>query len=102
MGSKTAKSYSPEFREQIIGVLEKIALSAEILGRNYISDDEFKMIVSDPELRTLVKYSTAFKKSEGELVTWKFEHNNIQEYLAAKNDILKSQSEKSIKFFNPK
>jgi hypothetical protein len=74
-----------DLREQITGTLEKIALSAEILGRNYITNNEFKVIVSDPELRTLIKYCTAFKKSEGELVTWKFEHNNLQEYLAAKS-----------------
>lgn len=73
-----------DFRERIIEIVEKIALGAEILGRNYFTDNEFMVIAPDLETRTLIKYCTAFKKTEGELVTWKFEHNNIQEYFAAK------------------
>ena len=73
-----------ESRSTIIKNLERIALCMETLCRNYISDDEFKMLIPDIPLRNLIKHCTAWKKEEGESLTWQFEHNNIQEYLAAK------------------
>jgi GTPase SAR1 family protein len=73
-----------EYRSTIIKNLERIALCMETLCRNYISDDEFKILIPDMPLRNLIKHCTAWKKEEGESLTWQFEHNNIQEYLAAK------------------
>jgi ribosomal protein S21 len=73
-----------EYRNTIIKNLERIALCMETLCRNYISDDEFKILIPDIHLRNLIKHCTAWKKEEGESLTWQFEHNNIQEYLAAK------------------
>jgi NACHT domain len=73
-----------EYRDTIIKNLERIALGMETLGQNYISDDEFREIVPDVPLREMFKYCTAWKKTEGETIIWQFEHNSIQEYLAAR------------------
>ena len=86
-----------EYRSTIIKNLERIALCMETLCRNYISDDEFKMLIPDISLRNLIKHCTAWKKEEGESLKWQFEHNNIQEYLAAK--ALSRQSLSIIKDF---
>jgi len=84
-------------QKAIIGTLERIALGMETLGRNYITDEEFEQFEPNESLRTLLKYCTAWKKQEGETVTWQFEHNNFQEYLAAR--ILSSQSLEVVKEF---
>lgn len=73
-----------EDKDKIIVTLEIIALSMECLSRNYITDDEFKQLVPDASSRELIKYCTTWKKQEKDDVTWHFEHNNFQEYLAAK------------------
>ncbi len=73
-----------EYQYTIIKTLERIALGMETLGRNYVSDHEFKELVPDLALRNLVRHCTAFRKTEGEHVMWQFEHNSIQEYLAAR------------------
>lgn len=72
-----------EYRDKITSILEHVALGMETLGRNYISDAEFKQLVPESASRNLLKYCTAWK-TEDEGVTWQFEHNNIQGYLAAK------------------
>lgn len=86
-----------EYRDLIIRTLEKIALCAETLGRNYVTDGEFKKIIPDSQLRKLLMHCTAFRKTEEELTTWQFEHNNIQEFLAAK--VLSRQPIELIKSF---
>ncbi len=73
-----------ENQKKIRETLERLALGMEMLGRNYVIDDEYEKLVSDESLRTLVKYCTVWRKNEGTLTTWQFEHNNFQEYLAAK------------------
>ena len=73
-----------EKRENIIGTLEQIALVMESLGRNYISDSEYRAIIPDESVRELVKYCTAWKREKEEPAKWQFEHNNFQEYLAAR------------------
>jgi len=71
-------------RDKIIDTLEIIALSMECLRRNYITDDEFKQLLPETSSMDLIKYCTIWKKQEKDDVTWQFEHNNFQEYLAAK------------------
>lgn len=70
-------------KEEIISLLEKVALSMEVLAKNFIDESDALKIISSSEFKTL-KYCTAFNKKEGEDNIWQFEHNNIQEYLAAK------------------
>jgi predicted NACHT family NTPase len=69
---------------KIRATLERLALGLEMLGKNYLTENEYEKIVPDMSLRTMTKHCSTWKKNEGELVTWQFEHNNFQEYLAAK------------------
>lgn len=73
-----------ENRRKIREALERLALSLEMLGKNYLTENEYERIVPDNSLRTMTKYCTTWKKNEGKVVIWQFEHNNFQEYLAAK------------------
>jgi predicted NACHT family NTPase len=73
-----------EKRKMIFETLERLALGMEMLGRNYIINDEYEKLVPDESLRTLIKHCTVWRKIEGASTTWQFEHNNFQEYLAAK------------------
>lgn len=70
-------------KNEIVKLLQRVSLSMEILSKNQIMEKEILEIVSGEEFKTL-KYCTAFKKKDGEDDIWQFEHNNIQEYLAAK------------------
>ncbi|WP_157860112.1 NACHT domain-containing protein [Methanosarcina acetivorans] len=64
--------------------LEHVALAMECLGRNYIDNEELEEILPERSSRELLKYCTTWVKQEIDQVTWQFEHNNFQEYLAAK------------------
>ncbi|GGD99608.1 NACHT domain-containing protein [Planktosalinus lacus] len=70
-------------KREIVLLLQKVALGMEILSKNQISESEILMLTLSEEFNSL-KYCTAFKKKNGEEDIWQFEHNNIQEYLAAK------------------
>lgn len=84
-------------KEAIIKNLESVALGMECLGRNYLSEDEYKQLVPELSLRDLIKHGTAWKKEDEVDTKWQFEHNNIQEYLAAR--ILSRQPMDTIKKF---
>jgi predicted NACHT family NTPase len=71
-------------KNNVINNLEYIALAMECLGRNYIENEELEKLLPEPSSRDLLKYCTTFVKQETDKVTWQFEHNNFQEYLAAK------------------
>lgn len=86
-----------EKRSSLIETLERLALAMETLGRNYVSDVEYQKIIPDEAARDLVKHCSLWKKNEKETVTWQFEHNNFQEYLAAK--VIARQSFSVIKDF---
>ncbi|PZX47556.1 NACHT domain-containing protein [Algoriphagus chordae] len=70
-------------KQEIIVLLQKVALSMETLSKNQINESELLLLITSKEFNSL-KYCTAFKKSDGEEEIWQFEHNNIQEFLAAK------------------
>ncbi len=80
---RKTKELNPD-KDKIIENLEYIALSMECLSRNYIKDDEFKQLLPETSSRELMQYCTVWKKQEKDIVMWQFEHNNFQEYLAAK------------------
>lgn len=74
-----------ERKPTLMSNLERIALVMESLGRNIISDDDIRKVVGSDEKYTDLKYFPALiRKQDKEEITWSFEHNNIQEYLAAK------------------
>lgn len=68
----------------IIETLERVALGMETLGRNYITDDEFRKLVPEESLRELLSYCTTWTNNGIDIPIWHFEHNNFQEYLAAR------------------
>ncbi len=70
-------------KQEIILLLQNVALSMEILSKNQIKESEILSLITSDEFNSL-KYCTAFKKKNGEEDVWQFEHNNIQEFLAAK------------------
>ncbi|AKB82000.1 hypothetical protein MSBR3_1422 [Methanosarcina barkeri 3] len=80
---RTTKELKNE-KENVMKILEHIALAMECLGRNYIGNKELEDILPKPSSRELLKYCTTWVKQEVDNVTWQFEHNNFQEYLAAK------------------
>ncbi|PWK79721.1 hypothetical protein LX99_00181 [Mucilaginibacter oryzae] len=73
-----------DHKEHILQLLQKIALCMEYLGRNFLSFDELLKVLPNPEDLQLIKFSTAFRSMEDGTNNWGFEHNNIQEFLAAK------------------
>lgn len=78
-----------ERKQEILFVLEKVALGMEILAKNVISEDELLQLISSNDF-ALLKFTTAYKKQSGSEWYWEFEHQNIQEYLAAR--VLSRQS----------
>jgi len=70
-------------KQEIVLLLQKVALSMECLSKNHIRESEILALITSDEFNSL-KYCTAFKKKDGEEDIWQFEHNNIQEFLAAK------------------
>jgi hypothetical protein len=80
---KNAIDLSKE-KPRLIQSLEFIALCMEDLGRNYITDEEFSYITEE-ETRELLTHSSIWKRiEESNQIRWQFEHNNFQEFLAAK------------------
>lgn len=86
-----------EERQALINTLERLALGMETLGKNYISDDEFRALVPDKTTRAQIKQFTMFESSKREPLEWQFEHNNIQEFLAAR--LLARQPIETVKNF---
>lgn len=66
--------------EEIVNTLSIVSLAMEILERNYIGDDEVRQLVGSKERYNLLQVQSIFSFNDGK---WMFEHNNIQEYLAA-------------------
>lgn len=84
-------------QQRLMLYLETIALSMEDLGRNYLTDEEFTLIAGE-ETKELLAHCTLLKRNgENNKVRWQFEHNNFQEYLAAR--ILSRQKIEVIKDF---
>jgi hypothetical protein len=70
-----------EQKQRILNLLKRVALSMEAMGKNFVTYEELQVILPKPEDIKLLKFSTAFQSSG--TGTWGFDHNNIQEYLAA-------------------
>jgi hypothetical protein len=92
-----ARSDLREERQAVIRSLERLALGMETLGRNYISDDEFRALMPDKATREQIKQCTLFENSRREPSEWQFEHNNFQEFLAAR--ALAAQPVETVKDF---
>jgi hypothetical protein len=69
---------------EIIETIERLALSMEMLGRNFLKDNEYREIIRESATRELAQYCALWKKEEKEEVSWQFDQNSFQEYLAAR------------------
>lgn len=87
----------PEKAKLIEVTLETLAISMETLGRNFITEIEYQQLIPEASTRELIKHCSIWRKNEKEGLTWQFEHNNFQEYLAAR--VLARQSIDVIKSF---
>ena len=63
--------------------LEKIAFIMEVMGKNFITDEELHKIFPINQDFDNCKFLPAFRRQD-EKNQWMFEHNNIQEFLAAR------------------
>lgn len=63
--------------------LEKIAFIMEVMGKNFINDEELHKIFPIGQDFENCKFLPAFRRQD-ERDQWMFEHNNIQEFLAAR------------------
>jgi hypothetical protein len=69
-------------KSAIIRLLQKVAFIMEVMGKNFISDDELQEILTNADEVEQIKRFSSFSKNLDKNV-WMFEHNNIQEFLAA-------------------
>jgi hypothetical protein len=70
-------------QSQSLKYLERIAFVLELMGKNFLTDDELEELFPNNEELTQSKYLPAFRKST-EQNKWLFEHNNLQEYIASR------------------
>lgn len=70
-------------KAKVMSLLRKIALTMEFMGKNYVTFDQLSEIIPEPAALELIKFSTTFKNFDLDPTIWGFEHNNIQEFLAA-------------------
>ncbi|MEM9298929.1 MAG: TIR domain-containing protein [Bacteroidota bacterium] len=76
--------FSRQIKEpEVIERLELVAISMEMMGKNQITEREILELISHDEFKT-IKHGAIFRKEEGFNDLWRFEHNNLQEYLTAK------------------
>jgi hypothetical protein len=70
---------------EIESTLMRLALVMETLQRNFITLDELKKIIPNKEIREVVADELSLvRKSKKNGAVYEFQHNNFQEYLAAK------------------
>lgn len=68
---------------KVMNILRKVALTMEFMGKNYVTLDQLYQILPNPADLELIRFSTTFKNFDDAPIMWGFEHNNIQEFLAA-------------------
>jgi hypothetical protein len=78
--------------EEAKPILQKVAFSLQCLGKNYLTDEEYRQLVKYSN-REIIKFVGYWNQSES---LWRFTHNNFKEYLAA-NYLNKFPVEEAIK-----
>lgn len=79
-------------KAQLFAYLEKIAFVLEIMGKNFLTEDElFRLFPSQTDFERC-KYLPAFQR-QGDENKWMFEHNNLQEYIASRLLVTKKPEE---------
>lgn len=79
----------------IKSLVTKAAFSMEQLGKNIVKDEELKELFPEVKDRELLKYFFLINKGVSKDLSWQFDHNNFQEYLASK--VLKTRKFEEIK-----
>lgn len=72
----------PKGKKAILDLLERVAFVMEVMGKNFITDDELDAILPLKEDYNQIKRFSTFAKNP-KTGYWMFEHNNIQEFLAS-------------------
>lgn len=70
-------------KSMIFGILEKVAFVMELIGRNFITDDDLLKIFPLTDELDRCKYLPAFNRDSA-TGRWMFEHNNLQEYISSR------------------
>ena len=73
----------PKSKKPILNLLERVAFVMEVMGKNFITDEELETVLPIKEELNQIKHFSAFAKNPQRNL-WMFEHNNIQEFLASK------------------
>lgn len=85
--NKDVTRYFPDKREAIEKemrmLLEKLAFVLEYQGKNHCTWEELQKCFKEKELTIIKSAGSLLNGNEGLKSVWKFNHNNIQEYLAA-------------------
>lgn len=71
------------FEKNVNRLLGIIAVTMELLERNYLKDEEYRKIIENDKERKIIEYASIWKKQNNE--TWSFLHKNFGEYLAAQS-----------------
>ncbi|MET3606979.1 type IV secretory pathway ATPase VirB11/archaellum biosynthesis ATPase [Mucilaginibacter rubeus] len=72
---------SEEDMQRCEDLLTRLSLIMEFMGRNYLTTEEFHRTIGADADRQIIEKSILFTPFKGR---WTFEHNNIQEYFAAR------------------
>ncbi|MEO3403248.1 caspase family protein [Mucilaginibacter sp. CAU 1740] len=64
-------------------MLEKVAFVMEVIGRNFLNDEDIVKIFQSVDEQQRCKYLPAFNRDD-ESGRWMFEHNNLQEYISSR------------------
>lgn len=64
--------------------LETLALTMQLAGKYQIENCDIQEIIDDPDLLGISRRIVLYEPCITDLGNWRFEHNNFQEYLAAK------------------
>ncbi|AGF57402.1 hypothetical protein B0P06_004302 [Clostridium saccharoperbutylacetonicum] len=68
-------------KDKIYKLLKIIGLALGCIGKNFLTDGEYRKLITKDEERGLVQYCSLWYKTEKN--EWCFEHNNFGEFLAA-------------------
>lgn len=64
--------------------LEALALTMQLAGKYQIENNDIQEIIDDPDLLDTTRRIVLYESGITDAAHWRFEHNNFQEYLAAK------------------
>ena len=76
-------------QQEVITTLSRLAFVMEMIGRNYLTDEEMRQVMGSQPTVDDCHYLPAFSR-DPDTAHWMFAHNNLQEYLVARELLSKS------------